>query len=274
MNKYSLLTTVYGGDSPSYFLKCFDSIRASTLLPSEIVLVIDGPVPEVLEELISHVCTVFATIKCIRLSENHGLGFALSTGLISCSHDFVARIDTDDVVVPERFSRQIAFLLSHPEVDVVGSNARRIDSNSRFVDGMSVPSLHEDIKSALWANPMIHPSVMFRRRKILDVGGYDPTLRRRQDYELWFRSIRLGLRFHNLSEPLIKYRTVGDRYGRIDTLQAFKQGLIGFREILKGGLPLRCCIFVFYPFIRSLLPVFFQRLLHKCVDRFDPRLKS
>lgn len=273
MSKFSLLTTIYSADSPDFVRQCFDSIRANTVLPSEIVLVIDGPVPEVLEKVISHLCSVFVVVKCIRLSENHGLGFALSTGLISCSYDFVARIDTDDVAVPERFSKQIEFLLFHPEVDVVGSGADRIDSESRVIGKLTVPSRHDEIKLALWANPMIHPSVMFRRRRILEIGGYDPMLRRRQDYELWFRAIRLGLRFHNLPESLIKYRTVGDRFGRIDSLQAYRQGLIGVREILKGGLPIRYCVIVFYPFIRSLFPVFLQRFLHICLRRFDPRLK-
>lgn len=98
----------------------------------------------------------------------------------------------------------------HDEVDVLGSGCVEIDYGGVERDIRLMPADHEAIVDALWSCPLIHPSIMFRREKILAVGGYDDGLRRRQDYELWFRAAQQGIRFGNIQKPLIQYRFGGD----------------------------------------------------------------
>lgn len=133
---------------------------------------------------------------------------ARNRGLARAQHELVAICDGDDVCHPERLARQVEFLCAHPDVSVVGTALRVIDEDGAPRGGRRYPALHDAIVAAMpRINPIAHPSVMFRRSAVLDAGAYDESDERIcEDYELWSRLASRGVRFANLSEPLLDYR--------------------------------------------------------------------
>jgi glycosyltransferase involved in cell wall biosynthesis len=142
----------------------------------------------------------------------HNLGLAASLNLAwrRARGELIARMDADDVSLPERLEAQVAFFRSHHEVDVLGTGAFLVDDDGH-PRGTAVRAVeHEELIAKIYKEvPFIHSTVMMRRSFLDALGGYDPRLRRGQDYDLWSRGHR---QFHyaNLPLPLIKYR-VGAR---------------------------------------------------------------
>ena len=95
--KFSVLMSVYHKDDPTYLDTALNSLTEQTAVPDEIVLVKDGPVSQQLEEVIDAFHKKFCNLKIVALEKNSGLGNALNQGLKHCSHELVARMDSDDI---------------------------------------------------------------------------------------------------------------------------------------------------------------------------------
>jgi glycosyltransferase involved in cell wall biosynthesis len=146
-------------------------------------------------------------VRVLRNLTNVGLTPSLNRGLDAAAGEFVARIDADDVALPQRLARQVEFLRAHPEVAVCGSARDMVDERGSFV--AHAPAAEDDLCirwKCLLGNPFAHPTVMFRL-DLLDEHGlrYDERCRTAQDYELWTRLLAMT-RGANLREPLMKYR--------------------------------------------------------------------
>jgi len=207
MNEFSVLMSVYKNEQASYLTACFDSICQQTLLPNEIVLVEDGPLTPELYEAIAHEERRLPILKRIVLPENQGLGIALNKGLQACSHDIVARMDTDDICLPNRFKTQIDFMICHPEIDVLGAWIEEFDHTPNNIVGIRcTPEYHDEIiKFGKKRNPINHPVVMFRKKAVMEAGNYQPCYLF-EDYYLWGRMLQQGYIFHNLQEILLQFR--------------------------------------------------------------------
>lgn len=273
---FSVLMSVYRDESIGHFDESLVSIWDSqSVKPTEIVLVQDGPVPDDLTQIIeAWKCKLGETLRIISLPENRGLGAALQVGLDVCSHEIVARMDADDIALPDRFEKQLAFLSQQPDVDLLGSWVTEMSYSGDTLGVRKNPRVHEQILSSLWSCPIIHPSVMMRRSKVLDSGNYNPAYRRRQDYELWFRCAQNGLKFYNLPESLLLYRFGRHTHKKQPPKVAWEQGVVGFRGATGLGLPLNKRFACFVPFIRSLLPGPLQHLAYRVLRPFDPRRKT
>jgi glycosyltransferase involved in cell wall biosynthesis len=273
---FSVLMSVFKNDSPDNLDTAIRSVWSQqSVLPSEIILVLDGPLTEQLwliidlwQERLAHVLVVK------RWHTNQGLGAALRSGLILASNELVARMDADDVALSHRFERQLSYLDANPSVDVVGAAVEEIDVAGKKIGERYVPVEHESIISNLWTCPLIHPTVMFRRSRILAAGNYSANLPRRQDYELWFRCAEHGLRFHNLSEILLQYRFGEHTHKKQSPKVAWHQGMIGYKGSGKIGIPIWYRLLCFVPFFRSLLPKRLQHSAYKALARFDPRKRT
>jgi glycosyltransferase involved in cell wall biosynthesis len=266
----SVLLSVYAKESPSYLQQCLNSFITQHRPADEIVLVEDGTLPNELRNVIAAFLPLLP-LKLIKLKVNSGLAVALNAGLAECTGDYVARMDTDDILLPERFSVQLSYMQQHPDVDLVGSFAAEINENSAEGSLRGMPTEHAAIVSSLWSNPFIHPAVMFKREKMLSIGGYDVNLRRRQDYELWFRCAKNGFRFANIPQPLILYRFVAGSHKKQTVALAWEQAMIGFKGSGSLEMPAWKRFACFVPFIRSLLPTKLQHWLYSALKRFDPR---
>lgn len=203
----SLLMALHAGAKPSWVAEALESVCLQTRAPDEVVLVADGPLPRALEDIIA---TYAGRLVLHRVSfpENCGLGKALAEGLRVCHGSLVARMDADDVAEAQRLEKQIACFRHNPELAVLGTQANVIDGESRITGTKRMPVGERAVRDQVWACPFIHPSVMFRRDRILHVGNYNENLRTRQDHELWYRCVAAGLRMRNIDEPLLRYREV------------------------------------------------------------------
>ena len=148
-----------------------------------------------------------------------GLVAALNAGLDACRAPFVARVDADDLVAPERFVRQLARLVAE-ELDVVGTGVRCFPATAvagglrRYEAWQNGLTTHDAMaRERFVESPLVHPSVMFRRAAVLAVGGYR-AMGYPEDYDLWLRLFSAGARFGKCPEVLTFWRERPDRLTR------------------------------------------------------------
>ncbi|MBB3161070.1 glycosyltransferase involved in cell wall biosynthesis [Rhizobium laguerreae] len=234
-------------------------------------LIIDDASTDATPSILTSLAEEDPRIKILRLSQNVGLAAALNKGLRSTTSPLIARMDGDDISDPNRLQVQLNYLRQHPEVDVVGSYARDMDELGVLTGRLrKVPVSTTDTKRLVWCDPVIHPSAVFHREKILSLGGYDPRLRRRQDYDLWFRAIKAGLIIANIPQPLIDYR-VRSGAGRISLSRSWDQVKIGWRGCWSLGTGPLAYFGVLFPLVLSLVPSRFRQELRTLLNFLDPR---
>ena len=272
--KFSVLMSVYRNDKPEFVMRAVDSITIlQTLKPDEIIIIVDGPVPILLEKLIkTYDSSSDFNFNIKWLPENKGLGNALRIGMEIASYNIVARMDSDDVSVPDRFEKQIAYMEAHPECDVVGGQMSEfIDIENNIVGNRSVPCINQDIRQYLKARcPLNHVTVMMRKEAVLKVGNYQDW-HYNEDYYLWIRMALEGCRFANLSNTLVNVRVGKEMYARRGGWKYFKseEGLQGYMLKHKVIALPRYCYNVFGRFViqvampNKLRGFIFQKLFRK-----------
>ncbi|MFT5759455.1 MAG: glycosyltransferase involved in cell wall biosynthesis [Alteromonadaceae bacterium] len=269
MNNISVLMSLYAKENPIFFEKCLASLVVQTVMADEIVIVFDGPQPKALSDIVSSYSHKL-NLVVVNLEQNVGLAKALNIGIENCSGAFIARLDTDDYCYPNRLELQLAYFSSN-EVDIVGSFATVVDNSGCLQELRTSPITNDEIYKTLWCNPLIHPSVMFKKSTILMLDKYNEKLRRRQDYDLWFRAAKFKLKFYNIPLPLIYYRFDESSHKKQTLKLAFEQGIIGFNGTKASGLGQLRAMLCFYPFLRTLLPTPLQNFVRNTLHRFDPR---
>ena len=203
-NCFSVLMAVYKKEQPLFFKEALRSVFEQSLIPNEVVLVKDGPLTEELEQIIVDFSSKNEQLKVITLEKNQGLGEALRIGLNACSFDLVARMDSDDICKPYRFEKQIAFLKEHKEITIVGSWIEEFSDCKEEIEAIrELPQEDKQLKIfTKWRNPFNHMTVMFRKKDILAVGGYQPFYLL-EDYYLWNRLANANYYFANIGESLL-----------------------------------------------------------------------
>lgn len=219
--KFSVAMCVYGGDNAEYFSQAVDSISNQTYLPDEVVLVVDGPLPESLDEII---CKYESKplFHVIRFKENQGHGNARRAGLAACKNDLVALMDADDVSLPNRFEEQIKYF-AHEKIDVVGGNISEfIGDESNIVAYRKVPLTDSEIKEYMKKRcPLNQVTVMFKKAIYEKAGGYIDWYCD-EDYYLWLRMMQNGAIFANTGSVLVNVRVGADMYRRRGGMKYFK----------------------------------------------------
>ena len=215
--QFSVITSVYKNDKPEFIRVALDSmLKEQTVKPDEIVLVQDGPVPyETSRLLIEYLDKYGEKINIIKLEENKGLGNALMLGVKYAKYDIVARMDSDDICISDRFEKQLAYLDAHPECDIVGGQITEfIDTPDNIVGKRNVPCDNDAIYHYMRSRCALnHPTVMFRKKAVLDVGNYKDWFWN-EDYYMWIRMMERGCVFANLPDVLVNMRSGLDQYGR------------------------------------------------------------
>ena len=212
--EFSVSMCVYEKDDPTYFGLAVDSILNQTIPPTEVVLVVDGPVPENLNKVILQ----YENKDCfrvIRLPENLGHGEARKVGLAACQYDFVAIMDADDLSVPERFEWQLAAFEANEDLSIVGGNiAEFIGDVTNVVGKRIVPSDDAAIKEYMKLRcPMNLVTVMFKKEQVDKVGGFIDWYCE-EDYYLWLRMALANMKFGNVSKILVNVRVGKEMYRR------------------------------------------------------------
>lgn len=209
MLKFSVLLSVYKNETPSSLEQALNSLLVNqTIIPTEVILVEDGPLTPELDKMISLWENNFSNIlKIVPLKKNVGLGNALNVGINHCTYDWIFRMDTDDCCLPERFDKQISYINKNPGISLLGSYTKEFDSDmSESLGIRTVPHCHNDIMQYIKKrNPFNHMTVAFRKDVIKAVGGYKHHLYM-EDYNLWIRVISAGYKVGNINEILVNVR--------------------------------------------------------------------
>lgn len=210
--KFSLLMSVYKNEKPSHFNQAMQSIwRNQTLRPNEIILVRDGPLTADLSKTLERwQVKLGKTLSIIPLAQNVGLGTALNKGLRHCSYELVARMDTDDIAICDRFEKQISFLERNEHISVVGGAIQEFSDHPNNRGKIRrVPTDESELtKFAKLRSPLNHPASMFRKSHIEQVGSYLP-MDYFEDYYLWIRLLKKGFKISNLEKVVLKFRRNG-----------------------------------------------------------------
>ena len=224
-DEFSVLMLVYGGDRPEHFDAALRSITAQTLPPSEIVLVVDGPVPEGTEEVIrkygDELASSVTAFRVIRSETNLGCGGAKRLGFGECSYPLIAMMDADDLSVPDRFEKQIRYFKEHPDVSVAGGfitefvSAEDPTDTTARAGSRTVPETDAEIREYTRKRcPMNHVTVMLKKDETAAAGGYMDDYYQNEDYHLWIRMALAGCRFGNLPCNLVNVRVGQEMYRR------------------------------------------------------------
>jgi glycosyltransferase involved in cell wall biosynthesis len=198
----SVIMPVYNGEK--YLKQAVESVLRQTLPDFEFIILDDGSTDEtysVLEEFARQ----DARIRLYQNEKNLGLSRTLNLGLEQARSEYIARMDADDICLPERLEKQVAFMDAHPEIGICGTWVETIGDNAGRI--WQLPEDHEAIYACiLFTNCLAHPSVMIRR-DVLRAHNlwYDVRAYYTEDYDLWSRALPM-VRFANLPEILLRYR--------------------------------------------------------------------
>jgi glycosyltransferase involved in cell wall biosynthesis len=214
---FSVLMSVYHKEKSEYFNRAMVSIWDEQIIkPDEIVLVQDGRLTEELYKSINSwqekLGDVFKTIK---LDKNIGLGGALNIGIKACSFELIARMDTDDICMKNRFKKQLqVFENIDIDIDICSSWVSEFDNDeNKIVSYRKLPEFHNEIiKLSKKRCPINHPAVMYKKSIVDKAGGYKKMLLL-EDYYLWGRMILNGAKFYNIQESLVNMRA---GYGQLE----------------------------------------------------------
>lgn len=233
---YSVLMSIYKKENPAFLIQSLDSILNQTVFPSEIVMVKDGLLTRELEAVLEEYDSKFPGLfNFVSYDINHGLGYALHQGMLACSNEIVARMDTDDVARPDRMEKQLVAIESG--LDMVGSDVIEfVTSPDNPVAITDLPKGIDAIRSySRRRNPFRHPPMTFRKSKVIEAGNYSPQFPYFEDWDLFNRMLACGCQADNLSEPLVAMRVSDDFYSRRGGVQYLKDAKAFKRAQLERG---------------------------------------
>lgn len=262
----SVLMSIYHADTFESFKEAAESVMCCLSDDDEIVFVFDGKVSADIDRYVSSLKDEYgsAVVKKVKLEKNRGLAVALNEGLKVCEKKYIARMDADDISLPSRLRLQLDFLQKNPEIALVGGAVLEFFPNgeTQLKKGAKTEEIKEYSKLR---NPINHPTVMFRREAVMEVGGYNEALYYAQDYELWCRLISQGYQLANMEEVVLLFR-MGENFYTKRT---------GVRYVVTEIRLLKCmsrldyfnvwdgCIFILVRLLPRLLPSFLVGKVYK-----------
>ena len=208
---FTVLMAVYKNDSPVLFDMALNSVFENTMQPQCVLLVVDGPIPQLLEDVITKYRQK-AIFNVHYLPDNVGLANALNAGISKVETEWIVRADADDYNLPNRFE-----VLSHnmtSDIGLMGSFIQEVDKNNIKLGIRKVATTHSEIlKFAKYRNPFNHMSVCYRTNAARAAGGY-PNIFLKEDYALWATMLSQGVLSKNLDVVLVNATAGLDMYKR------------------------------------------------------------
>ncbi|TQE98476.1 MAG: glycosyltransferase [Spiribacter salinus] len=205
MAKVAVVMAVYNGER--WLAEAIESVLVQTFADFELLIHDDGSTDNSLKILRDYAATD-ARIT-VTTGTNEGLAATLNRLIGTARAPFLARMDADDICLPDRFAKQVAYLDENPDCAVLGACETTIDAAGRRIAKIRVPLTHEEIdaNNLRGVTSITHPTVMMRRDTVLRC-GYDPTYPTSQDLDLWLRMAEIG-RLANLPDIVLEFRIHG-----------------------------------------------------------------
>ena len=268
----AVLMSVYIKEKPKYLDLAFKSIWTDQVLkPSQIIIVQDGDLTPDLYGVIEKWHNIVPSEKWFyhKNEKNIGLTKSLNIGIKYVKEKYIARIDSDDICLPEKFKKQYEFLETHPDISILGTQVQEIDAKGVYKKLRFYPQTNtEVIKYIPRATPLQHSNVMMRTRIFREGISYNEKYRMTQDLALWFDALCAGYKIANLPDVLFLFRISDDTMERRNRSKAYNEFLIYINGIWKlYGITWR----YIYPILRLCF-----RLMPKCVIKliYDSKLRS
>lgn len=268
----SVLMPVYAGVASEHLDRSLASVFAQTRLPAEVVVVEDGPLTEDQLAVLDTYSGRTPPLKRVRIAVNSGPGVANGAGLAAATASWVAKMDADDICVPQRLERQLAEL-GRGELDVLGSAMAEFEHDEHTITAVRrAPRTHDEIARRMrMNNPLNHPTIVFDRALALRVGGY-PDLRFLEDYDLMARMLAAGARMGNLPEPLVLFRADEGMYLRRTLPELTACERVVQRNLVAYGLvgPVRARVNLVARLVFRRLPPRVLRLAYRVLFQRSP----
>ena len=231
--RYSVLMSVYDKELPENLNESLESMLMQSYPPSDLVLVCDGKLTNELNIIAKSFQDEYKKIfRLVRIDENVGVGKAVNKGIEACRCEYIVRMDSDDISVPDRCMKEMLLFAVKPELDIVGSYVEEFDDDTDEVLGVrEVPILHDDIvRYSKRRNPFNRQSLAFRKSKAIEIGGYS-DLKLCEDYEFAARMLSEGAKGQNIPEVLVRYR-VDHRTPEVRKSWRLTKGFIKVRWVI------------------------------------------
>lgn len=208
MPEVSIVLPVFN-ENNKYLSQCLLSIQEQTLQNWECIIILESKLDDN-EQLIKQFSASDPRFQVVRPKLRLGLSASLNVGVQLAQSEFVARMDSDDIMDKERLLEQLRFMKRNKNVSVVGSYYSKINSSGDVMGIRRYPlsgfylSLYFAFRCGL-----AHPTVMFRKKDFEVVGGYNEDLKYCEDLDLWLRYMRIGFKLENVNKVLMRYRISG-----------------------------------------------------------------
>ncbi|ERT59910.1 putative amylovoran biosynthesis glycosyltransferase AmsE [Prevotella sp. BV3P1] len=235
--KFSVIMSIYKNDNPEYLQVALDSIIHQTQVPDEIVLIADGPVPQELIDVVDNTKTRFADLHAYYQDKNRGLGGALRIAVEKAQYDYLARMDSDDISLPDRFEKQMRCFEEDHELAVVGGMITEfVDSPEHVVSKRILPLDDRGIKRFMQSRCGVnHVTVVMKKSELLRAGNYQQDFKQ-EDYFLWARMIEAGCKFRNIPDIVVNVRSGRDQFARRGGMAYYKDVLALNKWMWQHGL--------------------------------------
>jgi glycosyltransferase involved in cell wall biosynthesis len=259
-------------DDPLFLAQAIDSIKAQTYSDWELVVADDSDRRDTIQVLESYASELGETkFRLLRNDPPLGLPRSINRALAASRGQLVARMDGDDLCLPDRLEAQVAYLEEHPDVGIVGSDIEIVDADLGHLSIRQYSKSERDIVSLSFIrNPLAQPTVMMRRSVLDRIGPYDVKCERAEDYELWLRAIKRSVKLANMDRVLLKYR-ISETYSRKRDKRNWKYGLYGKVKNFNARHPLYSLAGIAMSFVFLLMPGrFIDRLYRR--DHASPLL--
>ena len=263
--------SIYKSDVPELVRVALDSLLQQTLLPNEIVIVADGPVPAELEQVVSSfMCQVskirttpnpsFAKggdlvpedgkesletrnqkpetiVTYLPQEKNGGLGEAMRIAAEAAKYDYLARMDSDDICLPDRFEKQMKCFEEDPELSLVGGMITEFDGDPENIIAKRILPLEDaEIKRMMRGRCAVnHVTVIFKKADLMKSGNYQPFWKQ-EDHYLWARMMEHGCKFRNIPDVVVNVRSGKDQIARRGGLRFYKSVVRVFWYMFRHGL--------------------------------------
>lgn len=267
MEKYkvSVITAVFNGQK--YVDESIKSILEQTFLDFEFIIVDDGSTDKT-KEILENWAKKDSRIKIIVNSENIGLTKSLNKAINIVKGEYIARQDADDISLPQRLEKQVIFLENNSEVKILGTFGYAINKEGKILRKEVLPISSQKIKKALIKrNPFIHTSVMIKKEIIDKLGGYNENFKFIQDYELWFRILKVA-KGENLPLFLVKKRYQPEMISFKNNKEQLKQRVALLKEVIRrGDYPKFCYFYLLRSYFSLVCPSFLKIFINKYIFR-------
>lgn len=270
-NKVAVILPVYKKDRVDYLSKSIESILYQTYKNIHLYIGVDGSVGD---DLRNHLELVDKqnNVDIIWFQENRGLACVLNDLLDICfkeGYEFIARMDADDISMTDRFEKQMKYLESHPEVDVVGGAIREIDENGKSRNKTIIypEGLIECREFFSKRNPHAHPAVLFRKSFFDKLNGkkYRLEYRQNQDTMLWYDGMMAGTQHANIPDVVLNFRMTNAMFKKRRNGWAFAKKQFHDRLMINKGLGYgwKADVYGFAMFCMLVSPVWVKKIAYR-----------